>query len=144
MNKYELVKINKNNISILKRFLELAGDSLVNFRYFQSRPLNVIENHIVTYIILNDMNIPVCYGHLDKENDRVWLGIAVIAEQRGNGYGNLMMNELILMAKNLKLKEIHLSVDFNNNKAIKLYEKFGFKCIKTLEFSFIYKLYFNI
>ncbi len=125
-------EINQNNIYLLEQFLDQAGDSLLSFRYFNKRPLSVIENHVSTCLYLEDGK-PLCYGHLDKEENTVWLGIAVVAGQTGKGLGRKMMNYLVERGKELKLESIQLSVDKGNIVAQKLYEKFGFDTIKQTE-----------
>jgi len=136
---FKLNIINKNNLYILEQFLSNAGDTLKTFRYFQKRSLEVIKNHIITYII-TDNTMPVCYGHLDKENEKVWLGIAVVQNYQKMGLGNNMMNHLINYGHHNNIKQIFLSVDKDNTNAIHLYNKFGFVKISEAEFHYIYLL----
>ena len=120
-----LTEVTKENAFLITEFCQLAGDSLKTFRYFNSRSLDVIGNHIITYV---DMlgGKPVSYGHLDKEGSKVWLGVCVIKEHIGRGKGKKMVNALVSFAKRNGIKEIHLSVDRGNVAAISLYEKLGF------------------
>lgn len=111
----------------ISAFLNNAGNSLVSFRYFDSRPLNIIENHLVTCLISDLSNKYFAYGHLDKDGDKVWLGIAVAEEMRGKGLGRMMMEFLVGRAKELELECIQLSVDKINTAAIQLYLSFGFQ-----------------
>ena len=53
--------------------------------------------------------------------------IAIVPSRQGNGYSKLMMDELVVLAKNSGSDTIFLEVNSMNNKAIKLYEKYGFK-----------------
>ncbi len=124
------IRIDKNNKNILQKFLSTAGNSLITFRYFDKRNLNVLENHICTLILLENEH-PVGYGHLDKENDIVWLGIAISESALGKGYGNKMLKKLLDTAIEFNLENINLSVDFDNTKAIHLYKKHGFVLQKT-------------
>lgn len=124
-----IIKLTDDNITLLDDFLKHAGSSLKTFRYYSKRPRTVIRNHLVTYLIMDD-NIPICYGHLDREGERIWLGIAVIESHAGMGYGTKMMNELIDFAYKNNILNIHLSVDKDNSTAKHLYEKFGFKEFK--------------
>lgn len=118
----EFVKINKDNLDLLEEFINKAGTSLKHFRYFSSRePKETIKNHIVTYVLYEGKS--VAYGHLDKEKDKVWLGVCVVQEETGKGYGRNMMIKLL---NNYKT-EIYLSVDSDNEIAIDMYKKFGFK-----------------
>lgn len=41
-----IILINDKNVNLLKKFIELNDSK--NFRYFNSRNVNVIKNHIVT------------------------------------------------------------------------------------------------
>ncbi len=136
------IKINIEDAKLLEQFILLAGDSLQKFRYFNSRPLDCIQNHICTYI-LSENKIPVAYGHLDKEEGTIWLGIAVIANAKGKGYGKHMMQKLITSAKEQNIEMIKLSVDNDNLNAITLYKNFGFKLLEEKkQFSF-YTLQLN-
>lgn len=123
---HKIDRLRLDNIELLKVFLSIAGKSLETFRYFNKRPLEVIENHIVTYMMTID-DLPVCYGHLEKENGVVWLGIAVAEQYRRRGLGRTMMKELIDHARSNDIHSIYLSVDYDNTAAMDLYKKLGFK-----------------
>lgn len=131
-NVYKLVEIQTDDTALLQLFLENAGTSLTGFRYFDKRPLSIIENHLCTYLIVNEEQ-PICYGHLDKEDETIWLGIAVIEGQTGQGLGKKMMQHLMDKAQELELPTIQLSVDTDNIAAQYLYKKFGFNIIKKTE-----------
>jgi GNAT superfamily N-acetyltransferase len=122
----QLITLNNSNLNKLQFFLETAGNSLQTFRYFNKRPLTIIENHLVTYLLLDELDNPVCYGHLDKEDGIIWLGISTTEKCKGKGYGKAMMHHLIEFAKAHNHESIYLSVDTINLNAIRLYEKFGF------------------
>lgn len=120
----EVIKINEDNVHILKRFIETVGSSSKHFRYFLNRDYKeAIINHVTTYI-LHDGGY-VGYGHLDKEDNKVWLGVCVSEGFTGRGYGNTIMQHLIDSYDG----EIDLSVDSDNKAAIKMYEKFLFKTV---------------
>ena len=115
------LQINRENIDFLEEFLSEIGSSSQTFRYYNNKePKNVIENHLVTLLLYDGG--PVGYGHLDKEKGNVWLGICIKDDKTGNGYGNIMMEKLV----NYYNGKINLSVDFQNERAIKLYKKFSF------------------
>ena len=121
----KIVEISDKNISLLKDFIMNMGSSKKTFRYFEKRDLDCIKNHLVCYIMLKNEK-PVAYGHLDKEGKNVWLGVCVIEEQIGHGYGKKMMSHLTKFAKETNLRKIQLSVDKENQNAIKMYCNFGF------------------
>ena len=117
--------INKDNIHHLKYFLNNIGESSKQFRYYENRkPEKVIDNHMVTFLACDDDCVG--YGHLDEENEKVWLGICVKDVACGKGYGKLIMNKLV----NSYDGEIWLSVDSTNKKAIKLYDSFSFNLVE--------------
>jgi len=121
------IKILRNkDIKRIEQFLLRMGNSGETFRYFANRPLSVIENHVVTILAVNEKDYPVGYGHLDLENDQVWLGICVAQMERGHGIGKMLMQFLLAEADRHLITTVYLSVDQNNTPAIKLYRKFGF------------------
>lgn len=113
------------SFDLVAHFLQNAGESLRTFRYFDKRPLQSIDHHLVTMIFLEE-KIPFGYGHLDMENGNVWLGIAVAEGFRGMGFGNLIMTKLINYANTHGIEKISLTVDKDNQSAISLYKKFNF------------------
>ena len=130
-----------NNIELLEQFILKIGIAAESFRYYNSRPISVIKNHLVTLLLIDNEN-PIAYGHLDKENEDVWLGICVLSEYSRKGYGKKMMNELIIEAKELHLSNIVLTVDKDNFSAINLYKKMNF--FKVGESNNYYKYQYNL
>lgn len=122
----EFLFIKYPDVQKLELFLSQSGKSRQTFRYFEKRPLTVLQDHVCT-ILLEENGHIVAYGHLDKEKDKIWLGISVAEAFQGRGYGNQMMNKLIETAKKYQIYTIHLSVDDTNIKAQSMYEKYGFK-----------------
>lgn len=117
--------ITRRNLDVLEAFYDSLLDGRANFRYFEKRPFSITSYHVLTLIGWVSGHA-VVYGHLDKEEDRVWLGIAVSDKYVGNGYGKEMMSELTRQAGERGIEEIWLSVDKTNVKAEHLYRKFGF------------------
>lgn len=128
----EIIQITSSNRHLVKFFLDSAGNILEHFRYFSSRSLDVIDNHIATFVMRQKKEI-IGYGHLDPEGETVWLGIAVAENYQGMGLGKLMMNNLLITARILELKSIRLSVDKDNRRAIQLYQQMGFEQIEEKE-----------
>lgn len=126
MVNYDIIELSQVDVSLVEEFLKTAGSSLSSFRYFEKRPLSIIENHLVT-CILTFQHQPIGYGHLDKEEDKVWLGISLSDKYLGQGLGKLIMTFLIKRSIELNLKEINLTVDKDNQAAIKLYKSFNFQ-----------------
>ncbi|BDB02990.1 GNAT family N-acetyltransferase [Clostridium botulinum] len=66
------------------------------------------------------------------------LGMMVHKAYQGNGIGKKLMSEILDLADNwLMLVRIELGVFTDNEKAIKLYEKFGFKIEGTKKYAAI-------
>ena len=129
-------RISFGDHALLRIFLDGAGDSLTSFRYFDKRPLDVVANHVCTWLWLEDGK-PLAYGHLDNEDGITWLGIAVQEQHRGKGHGKRMMQLLLDSARGCGVQQLKLSVDNTNAPAIKLYEAFGFVLLeRTDRFSF--------
>ena len=124
--------------SDVQRFLDNAGRSLETFRYFSRRSLDVLDNHVVTFLDM-DNNEPIAYGHLDRDGKKVWLGICVSDKMCGRGLGKLMMKALIAAAIEHQIPSIWLAVDVDNTVARQLYEKIGF--VRTLIPSTMHALY---
>jgi RimJ/RimL family protein N-acetyltransferase len=131
-NKIEIKHITLKDVLDLEFFIDNAGNSLNSFRYFNSRDITCINNHIITTLVYKN-NTPIAYGHLDKDGEKVWLGVCVSEKHKKKGFGNLIMKELITYANKLKIEKINLSVNVNNSSAIKLYEKIGFSIINELK-----------
>lgn len=123
----QIEHVDPENLEPLKTFLAACGSSLETFRYFAKRPLSVVQNHLTTLLGFDEYHVPVAYGHLDQEDGKVWLGICVADGQRGKGYGNFMMQELMDVAREMRVQFINLTVGKANSGAIRLYEKYGFK-----------------
>ena len=61
------------------------------------------------------------------------IGISVLKEYWGRGIATALLEKLISWAKEKGIKKINLDVFENNESAIKLYEKFGFKLEGCIE-----------
>lgn len=125
MPKFQQINTSKST-QLLEVFLSTLGSGEESFRYFKKRPLTVIANHLITVLLIDDNQIPVAYGHLEKEGKFTWLGIAVAEKVQGNGFGRIMLQHLLNYAKMQGEEFISLTVDKTNYKAIQLYEHFNF------------------
>lgn len=125
-------RVSAESTHLVRSFLSRAGRSLETFRYFATRPLSVVGNHLCTWVIESDGQVEA-YGHLDREDGVIWLGIAVTDHARGRGYGRMMMQRLMESASALGIQTLRLSVDDRNEPAIRLYERFGFRLVERRE-----------
>jgi perosamine synthetase len=90
------------------------------FRYFMTRPVSIIESHTKT-LLLTLNHIPIGYAHID---DR-WVGLCLLQEAQGCGYGTVLLNSLCSYADSNNLS-LRLTVDASNIYAKQLYTKMGF------------------
>ena len=127
--KYKFLNIDSNNLSLLIDFIQNLGLASLSFRYFDKRSLESLNNHVATLGMIYK-NRMISYGHLDKENEIVWLGIAVLPEYQGKGIGKAMMKALLEKSEDFGLTEIFLTVDKENISAIKLYQQHKFLTIE--------------
>lgn len=88
------------------------------------------ENPISTLLGIIDNSRLWGYICFWKVNDEVHLlNLAVYPEERGKGWGQRLITEMIDLAKRCNIKRIVLEVRERNFIAIRLYRKFGFKII---------------
>ena len=66
----------------------------------------------------------------------------IYEKYRGNGFGTNLLNETVKFCKIQKIEYIYLNCDLINNKAKKLYDKFGF--IEFGRNNIDYLLYYKI
>lgn len=66
-------------------------------------------------------------GDRQKVRHRAEFGVAVIKAYWGLGLGSLLLREGLLAAKDMGFEQLELSVCADNERAIRLYEKFGFE-----------------
>jgi ribosomal-protein-alanine N-acetyltransferase len=62
-----------------------------------------------------------------RDRHVAWLGISVRTEHWGKGVGSGLMQEAVRVAKELGFLKMVLSVFDGNERAVRLYKKFGFK-----------------
>ena len=115
----------KHRLGLVNEFWENLEVGRSSFRYFSTRPINIVINHLFCTCLLVDDEV-VGYGHLEHEADRIWLGIAVADNKHGNGLGKRIIGELINQARDEGIECLHLTVDVTNLSAIGLYERVGF------------------
>lgn len=131
VEEFLIKRISKSDALVLKQFIATVGNSINTFRYFDKRPIEVLDNHKLTLLAFMGEK-PIGYGHLDYEGGRTWLGIAMIEGYTGKGFGKKIMDYLLTYADESNLSEIHLSVDKENKAAVSLYNKLNFEVVKEL------------
>ncbi len=122
-----IIEITENNNYLLNEFLNnnIPG----TFRYFNKRSINVISNHLITLILIDD-NLPVGYAHIDYDDNKYWFGICILENYQGKGYGKKLMEYIFNHEKIINIDNIYLTVDKINDIAINLYKKYNFYIIE--------------
>ncbi|KZX10240.1 GNAT family N-acetyltransferase [Methanobrevibacter filiformis] len=96
-------------------FLSTAIFLLKNLRLDLALKFIFIE--IMDYLVLAKFN-----------SDDLYLAeLAIDSENQGKGYGKVLLNETVKIAKKRGFKRVVLDVELNNSVAIDIYKKFGFK-----------------
>lgn len=111
--------------------LELMKDTLYSdFDNFWSYNVlkQELENEKTKYIIAKENNEVVGFAGILVVLDEATLNNIVVKKSyRCRGIGGELLETLIDLCADLKLKSFTLEVNVENIPAIKLYEKFGFK-----------------
>lgn len=66
-----------------------------------------------------------------RMSHRAEVGISVVKEYWGMGIGSALMEAIISFAKERGIRQLNLEVRSDNERAIRLYEKFGFQKLVT-------------
>ena len=132
----DIIEITEQNTILLNNFI-LNNKLPYTFRYFNKRNINVINNHLITIILL-DKDLPVGYAHIDFDDNKYWFGICILEEYQGKGYGKKVMKYIFNNEKIKNIDKIYLTVDKINTVAIKLYTNFDF--IVNEDFETYYKM----
>ena len=87
-----------------------------------------LESDVINYFVLKNNGIVLGFLELSTLPPEMELfDIAIDEKFQGKGYAKVLMNFMIDFAKENKCETIFLEVNRINQKAISLYDKFGFK-----------------
>jgi ribosomal protein S18 acetylase RimI-like enzyme len=106
---------------------------LSNVKLLRKMLLHLFPYSVFLSLVVSDQNNVVGFaflkikkrlpnGHFSAE-----LGIVVDKVHRGKGLGSKLMENLLKLARQENVREIFLTVLSDNVRAIRLYEKYGFK-----------------
>lgn len=120
----ELNNMKVSDLNSISDVLETEFDNFWNYNVFKQE----LENENSIYIVAKFEDKIVGFGGIWKSVDDVHItNIVVKKDCRHLGLGAKILDKLINIAKELKFSSITLEVNANNEIAIKLYKKFGFK-----------------
>ena len=89
------------------------------------------KNELIAFIKVGPVHVPTKYPSPDAAE--IWQ-IYVRQAFLGKGFGNHLMNWALSHFQLIKASEIYVSVFSENSKAIRFYEKYGFKKIDEYDF----------
>lgn len=88
----------------------------------------VCDNDLAHYLVMENNKKIIGYGGMWIIIDEAHVtNIAILPDCRGNGFGKLLLKELIQIAKVKGANKMTLEVRVSNVAAIKLYNSFDFK-----------------
>ncbi len=127
----------KAEVDSVKKLITKCNNGTKTFRYFDKRPFEIINNHVVCELLFID-DEPVGYYHIEEENDVFWFGIIVSDLHIGKGISKIIMKRAIDKSNLLKI-DLSLSVDKNNQVAFNLYKNNNFYVVKETDLYYIMK-----
>lgn len=121
------IKIEKMNLNHLNELQEILISDFDDFWSFSTLKEEV-ENENSSYIIGKINNEIIGFAGLKKFFDQAdIMNIVIKKTYRNQGIGTLLLENLILLAKDLNISTLFLEVNEQNKPAIHLYEKLGFE-----------------
>lgn len=138
----EYLKQIASETDFLTRYPEEVSITLDEEEQF-IKELNKSNNNVMISAFINDRLVgsasisPI--GDKIRVLHRATFGIAIIQDAWNLGIGNALIREILDCANRAGYEQIELEVVTQNQKAIKLYEKFGFKTYGTRENAFKFK-----
>ena len=126
-NEIQITEMSLFDLENIKDILISDFDDFWNYNILKSE----LESSNSKYIIAktNDGEIIGFAGIKIIIDNADIMNIVVKKSWRNQGVGNLLLNNLISLCKDLNLLSLSLEVNEDNLPAIHLYEKFGFKQI---------------
>lgn len=120
----KIEKMTQEHLETIKNILSTEFDEFWNADVLEKE----LENPLSTYIVAIDQNEVVGYSGLWEPCDEGHItNIVTKKEKRGNKIATKMLEELIKIAQNKKLRCVTLEVNEDNKIAIRLYKKYEFK-----------------
>ena len=127
LKKIDIQEMSLNDLEKIKDILVSDFDDFWNYNILKEE----LESPNSKYIIAktNDGEIIGFAGIKIIVDTADIMNIVVKKSWRNQGVGNLLLNNLVYLCKKLNLSSLSLEVNEDNQSAIHLYEKFGFKRI---------------
>lgn len=124
MENIEIKEFTLNDLNLIANVLETEFDNFWNYNILKAE----LQNPSNFYLCCTHNSEIIGFAGITITLDNAELNNIVIKKQeRGHGFSSLLLDELIKIAKANGCKTLNLEVASNNEVAINLYKKFGFK-----------------
>ena len=128
MDNLRIEKLNINEVDIIKKLEENQNIHIIS----KDTILNDLKTNQTLYFVLKSNNNIIGYISFNIVFENMDIQSIVIDKNfQKKGFGTYLLNFAIQYAKDNNVINIFLEVRKSNIKAIKLYEKIGFKFINT-------------
>ena len=115
------------NISNLEQIRDILNTDFDDFWNYSVLKDELNSKNSTYFVVKNEENEILGFAGIKIILDEVEImNIVTKKDCRNQGIGKLLLNRIILEAKNKNIRKINLEVNENNSIAIHLYEKFGF------------------
>ena len=124
MDKVVIEEMTLNDLDSISDILEKDFDDFWNYNIFKNELKNENSKYIVAKVnkeIVGFAGITIVLDTAEITN------IVVKKTFRGKGIANLLMENIIELAKSCECSKVNLEVNANNSIAINLYKKFEFQ-----------------
>lgn len=131
----EVILINENDKNYIEQIIELEKEVFGINGAIDLWNLKPYIKYGKVYALTERNQVLACSEIVkDWQGKNVYLyGFAVKKNETGRGLGKYFLEKIIEIFRKENIVKIELTVSPENDIAIKLYEKFGFKKIKFLE-----------
>ena len=120
----KIKKMTKEHLEQIKDILQTEFDEFWNAEVLAKE----LENPLSTYIVaVNDGQVVGYAGLWEPCDEGHVTNIVTKLDKRGNKIASIMLEKIIQIAKDKKLKCVTLEVNVHNDIAINLYKKYEFK-----------------
>ena len=124
MDNFTIEEFTLSDLMLIKDILEKDFDNFWNFSILEKE----LKSNSSIYLCCKINSEIVGFAGISVILDTAELNNIVIRkDQRGNGYSFVLLKELIKIAKFRGCTKLNLEVAINNEVAINLYKKLGFK-----------------
>ena len=115
------------NISNLEQIRDILNTDFDDFWNYSVLKNELNSKNSTYFVVKNEENEILGFAGIKIILDEAEImNIATKKACRNQGIGKLLLDRIILEAKNKNIRKINLEVNENNSIAIHLYEKFGF------------------